>query len=220
MLFDLIRRDARNVVLPRLSPRKRDGIDDETRFLRSWIKKPMQTGAVMPSGRFLARAMAAAVDPHAQGCVVELGPGTGPVTEALLKRGVPEEKLILVEYNVDFCSLLRHRFPKALVVQGDAYDLENTLAFLDAPVSAVVSSLPLLTRPVDVRLRLFEQAMALMDAHSPFVQFTYGVVPPIPPRASGSTAHGSQRIWLNLPPARVWTYRRSVRHAHKIHRAA
>jgi phosphatidylethanolamine/phosphatidyl-N-methylethanolamine N-methyltransferase len=212
-LFDLLRRDMFLGGKARVSTRRREPSDEDARFLRTWIEKPLQTGAVVPSGRFLARAMAAVVDPHACGPVVELGPGTGPVTEALLQRGVAPEKLILVEYNPDFCTLLRHRFPQVNVVQGDAYDLEKTLGRLAVPASAIVSSLPLLNRPVATRLALFEAAMALMAPDAPFVQFTYGVVPPIPTRAAGASAQGSQRIWLNLPPARVWTYRRPLRKA-------
>ena len=194
---------------PRGFQRKRDGFDDEARFLRSWIERPLQTGAVMPSGRFLARAMAMPVDPNGKSPVVELGPGTGPVTDALIKRGVAPERLVLVEYNPDFCHLLKRRFPTATVVQGDAYGLAHTLrGVLDHPAAAVVSSLPLLTRPLPVRLNLFHDALKLMEPGAPFVQFTYGVVAPIPPTAAGALAHGSKRIWLNLPPARVWTYRR------------
>lgn len=208
-MFEQLRRDGALKPGPRSYPRKRDGFDDEARFLRSWIERPLQTGAVMPSGRFLARAMAMPVDPHGRGPVVELGPGTGPVTDALIKRGVAPERLVLVEYNPDFCHLLKRRFPGATVVQGDAYGLAHTLrGVLDHPASAIVSSLPLLTRPLPVRLNLFHDALKLMEPGAPFVQFTYGVVAPIPPRAAGVFAHGSKRIWLNLPPARVWTYRR------------
>jgi phosphatidylethanolamine/phosphatidyl-N-methylethanolamine N-methyltransferase len=213
-LFDLLRRDSSLNHKLRVSSRRREPSDEDARFLRSWIEKPLQTGAVIPSGRFLARAMAGVVDPYAVGPVVELGPGTGPVTEALLRRGVAPEKLVLVEFNTDFCALLRHRFPGVNVVQGDAYDLEGTLGRLEVPASAVVSSLPLLNRPVATRLHLFETALNLMQLNAPFVQFTYGVVPPIPTRNSSVVAHGSQRIWRNLPPARVWTYRCSVRRAH------
>lgn len=188
---------------------RRDRLDDEATFLRSWIESPLKTGAVIPSGRFLARAMAAQVDPHGTAPVVELGPGTGPVTEALIQHGVAPERLVLVEFNPDFCALLRNKYPTARVVQGDAYGLSTTLhGVLHEPVAAIVSSLPLLTRPLPVRMSLFADALTLMAPGAPFVQFTYGVVPPIPPRAAGAVAQGSQRIWLNLPPARVWTYRR------------
>lgn len=153
--------------------------------------------------------MAAQVDPNGTAPVIELGPGTGPVTEALIQHGVAPERLVLVEFNPDFCALLQHKYPTARVVQGDAYGLSATLeGILDEPAAAIVSSLPLLTRPLPVRMSLFADALTLMAPGAPFVQFTYGVVPPIPPRAAGAVAQGSQRIWLNLPPARVWTYRR------------
>ena len=84
-------------------------------------------GAVMPSGRLLARTMAQYVDIDSDDPVIELGPGTGAITSALLHRGVDQKRLVLVEYNPGFCALLRDRYPQAKVVQGDAYTLRDTL---------------------------------------------------------------------------------------------
>src|SRR3954469_23726477 len=134
-------------------------LDDEVRFIRSWLEKPLAIGAVTPSGRVLARAMARYVDPRVPGKVIELGPGTGPVTEALLDRGVPEERLVLVEFNPTFCQLLRARFPKAKVLQGDAYGMLRRLGHTD-PAAAVVSGLPLFTKPLKTRVRLLRDAFA------------------------------------------------------------
>lgn len=182
--------------------------DDEARFLRSWLEKPLVTGAVAPSGKALARTMASYVDPTAQGPVIELGPGTGPVTEALVNRGIAQERLVLVEFNPDFCKLLARRFPRATIVQGDAYTLDVTLAgTLDTPAAATVSSLPLFTRPTADRLALLQRAQALMQPQAPFIQFTYAVIPPIPKRPGAFTMAGSSRVWRNIPPARVWVYR-------------
>src|SRR5204863_6898406 len=86
-------------------------LDDEVRFIRSWIEKPLATGAVTPSGRLLARTMARYVEPSVTGAVIELGPGSGPVTEALVEQGVDPARLVLVEFNPAFCQLLRNRFP-------------------------------------------------------------------------------------------------------------
>jgi phosphatidylethanolamine/phosphatidyl-N-methylethanolamine N-methyltransferase len=153
--------------------------------------------------------MASYVDPRMPGPVIELGPGTGPVTEALIRRGIAQDRLVLVEYSPDFCQLLRRKFPKATIIQGDAYDLEDTLdGVLAEPAAATVSSLPLFTKPMETRLELLHAAQALMHPNAPFVQFTYAVVPPIPARSRKYTARASNRIWLNLPPARVWVYRR------------
>jgi phosphatidylethanolamine/phosphatidyl-N-methylethanolamine N-methyltransferase len=183
-------------------------LDDEVRFLSSWLQSPLKTGAVSPSSPALAKAMAAEIDPSLPGPVVEIGPGTGPVTEAILARGITPQRLVLVEFNREFCALLRKRFPGVTVIEGDGYSLADTLG--DAagkPLAAVVSSLPLMTRPMPVRLRTLVSALRLLGHGAPFVQFTYAMTAPIPPRPSRYTITASPRIWMNLPPARVWVYR-------------
>jgi phosphatidylethanolamine/phosphatidyl-N-methylethanolamine N-methyltransferase len=184
-------------------------LDDEVRFLRSWIEKPLHMGAVMPSGRVLARTMAQYVDIKSLGPVVELGPGTGAITNALIEHGVDQKRLVLVEYNPGFCALLRDRYPHAKVVQGDAYKLRDSLwDVLNVPASAVVSGLPLVTKPMLTRLKLIRDAFLALAPGAPFVQFTYSVAPPIPKSLPGVSTEASERIWMNLPPARVWVYRK------------
>src|SRR3974390_2885671 len=188
---------------------KKPRLDDEVRFLRTWIEKPLHVGAVMPSGRVLARTMAQYVDIKSEGPVVELGPGTGAITSALLEHGVDQKRLVLVEYNPSFCALLRDRYPQAKVVQGDAYRLRDTLwNVLETPATAIVSSLPLVTKPMLTRIRLIRDAFATLAPGAPFVQYTYSVVPPIPRSLPGVSTEASERIWMNLPPARVWVYRK------------
>jgi phosphatidylethanolamine/phosphatidyl-N-methylethanolamine N-methyltransferase len=182
-------------------------LDDEVRFIGSWIKKPLAVGSVTPSSKPLARAMAQYVDPDATGPVIELGPGTGPITEALVEHGVNPSRLVLVEFNPAFCQLLRERFPEATVVQADAYRLHEALAsYTRHGVAAIVSGLPLMTKPLRTRMRLLREALALLAPQAPFVQFTYAVVPPIP-KLAGVKVEASERIWRNMPPARVWVYR-------------
>jgi phosphatidylethanolamine/phosphatidyl-N-methylethanolamine N-methyltransferase len=184
-------------------------LDDEVRFLRSWIERPLTIGAVTPSGKILARTMARYVDPDSNGPVVELGPGTGPVTEALVRAGVEPKRLVLVEFNPTFCRLLHSRFPEATLVQGDAYSLRRLLeTLLIQPAAAVVSGLPLVTKPIRMRMRLIRDAFDLMLPGGPFVQFTYSVAAPLPRRLDGFSVEASERIWMNIPPARVWVYRR------------
>ncbi len=190
--------------------RKGIPLDDEVRFLRSWIERPLTVGAVTPSGKILARAMARYVDPNSTGPVVELGPGTGPVTEALVEAGVDPSRLVLVEFDPTFCRILRNRYPEATLVQGDAYSLRRLLeTLLIQPAAAVVSGLPLITKPIKMRLRLIRDAFDLMVPGAPFVQFTYSVASPVPRRFGGFTAEASERIWMNIPPARVWVYRKA-----------
>ncbi len=184
-------------------------LDDDLRFIRSWLEKPLAIGAVKPSGKVLARTMAQYVDPASDGPIVELGPGTGPVTQALVQKGVDPSRLVLIEFNATFCRLLRARYPQATVVQGDAYSLRRILDnFLYQPAAAIVSGLPLMTKPARMRMRLIADALSLLAPGAPFVQFTYAVVSPLPKRLAGVRSEASERIWLNMPPARVWVYRK------------
>jgi phosphatidylethanolamine/phosphatidyl-N-methylethanolamine N-methyltransferase len=182
---------------------------NEVRFIRSWIEKPLSIGSVTPSSRVLARAMAAYVNPNTDGPVIELGPGTGPVTEALVEQGIDPARLILVEFDPTFCRMLRQRYPTATVVQGDAYSLKRVLgSHMAKPAAAVVSGLPLFTKPLKTRLKLLYEAFALMLPAAPFVQFTYATVPPIPKALDRVRSEASERIWMNIPPARIWVYRK------------
>ncbi len=188
-----------------------DRLGDEARFIRRWLENPRLAGAITPSGRFLARAMADCVDPTGDGPIIELGPGTGPVTQALLARGVAPERLVLVEYEPSFCHLLAKKFPRAKILRGDAYRLRETLAdHIEGRPAAIVSSLPLLTTPEMTRLSLLRQAFDLMGPDGRFIQFTYGVKSPVPTHVGGGLHFKTQSlapIWLNLPPARIFVYR-------------
>lgn len=185
---------------------------DEVRFLKNWIDKPLITGAVAPSSPQLARAMAAYVDPARPGFVVELGPGTGVVTQALIERGIAPERIISIEYNGDFCSLLRQRYPGVHFVHGDAYRMPQAIAGIVGsephPLSAVVSSLPLFTRPLPERVRLLDESFTRMEPGAPFIQFSYALVSPMPHGSTRFEIERSNWVVRNLPPARVWVYRR------------
>jgi phosphatidylethanolamine/phosphatidyl-N-methylethanolamine N-methyltransferase len=194
----------------RPKPDARSPQSDSESFLRRFLGDPKRTGAVAPSSPFLAREMARAIDPQSPGTVVELGPGTGPVTKALIARGIRRERLLLVEYDPYFCNLLAERFPRARVLRGDAYTLGATLAGRVArPVAAVVSSLPLLNETPERRMALLDEAFELMGPEGVFVQFTYGLRSPMPREALAGryVARSGAPILRNLPPASVWTYR-------------
>ena len=181
-----------------------------THFLRAWLASPLQTGAQLPSSRELSNAMAAPVDPTVEGAVVELGAGTGAVTQALIDRGVDPKRLVLIEANASFCDLLSERYAEAKVLQQDAYAAPRVLRRLDVgPVAAIVSSLPLLTQAPPRRLRLLLECLRLGAAGAPFVQFTYFYRSPIPVDGAPVATDVSPMVWRNLWPARVWRYRLS-----------
>jgi phosphatidylethanolamine/phosphatidyl-N-methylethanolamine N-methyltransferase len=178
-------------------------------FLKSLVDSPVLTGAIAPSGPALSRLMASYTDPNSDLPLLELGPGTGVVTAALIEHGIDAEKIVAVEYNPSFCNLLRERFDGVTVVRGDAYDLAATLpADRSGPFSAVVSSLPLLTRPPEVRRSVIEQALDRTVAGGCFIQFSYSLVPPVRAVPGRFTVKRSKWVMMNLPPARVWVYRR------------
>jgi phosphatidylethanolamine/phosphatidyl-N-methylethanolamine N-methyltransferase len=183
---------------------------DELKFLRGLVARPRTTGAISPSGPALTRAMASHVDPNDTLPVIELGPGTGVVTKALIERGVNPRRIIAIEYSPEFCRLIRERFPGVTVVQGDAYDLDGTLGARADRISAVVSSLPLVARPLPDRIRLIEAGLARMRPGMPFIQFSYLLKGPVEGVPGRFTAEASRWIWMNLPPARVWLYRHAA----------
>src|SRR3974377_2016227 len=113
-------------------------------FARSWASHPLRVGAIAPSSRRLARLITSKILP-ACAPVLELGPGTGVFTRALLARGLREDQLILVECDPRFARLLERDFPDAWVLQLDAARLRHANIVDGEPIGAIVSGLPLLS---------------------------------------------------------------------------
>src|SRR5262245_5190426 len=178
-------------------------------FLRRWLKDPLKIGAIAPSGRDLAMAMARLVPAHSQDPVIELGGGTGSITEALLDAGIAPGRLFVVERDEALHDLLVRRFPQARILLGDAAELTTLLRPLGIThAAAVVSGLPLLAMRDTVRDRIVEESFALLESGAPFIQFTYGLASPIPRRKLGVVGEVKSRVLNNLPPASVWLYHR------------
>lgn len=186
-------------------------LTDQGRFLRQWAGNPLGIGAIAPSGPALASAMASFLDPDRDGPVVELGPGTGVVTKAVLDRGIAPERLTSIEYCEDFARLLRDRFDGVTVVRGDAYDLGTSLDTSPGghpPLAGMVSSLPLFSCPVAKRRALIMDALDRLAPGAPFIQFSYALVPPVREEPGRFSVSQTGWIWNNMPPARVWVYRK------------
>ena len=178
---------------------------DRLRFLGRLAANPSHIGAIAPSSARLAHAMAAEADPSRDGPVLELGPGTGVVTQALIARGFKPERITAIEYDAHFAQTMRARFPKITVIQGDAFHLTDALG--NKRFAAIVSSLPLLNFPSGKRGALIEDALSRLTPGAPFIQFSYGFTPPVA-APEGACVRLAARVWLNLPPAIVWVYRR------------
>lgn len=177
-------------------------------ILGLWLRSPLEIGAVAASSAPLARAMARPVNLNRRGVVVELGGGTGSVTEALLERGVPAERLVIVERHPRLHALLQKRFPQATVIRGDAADLPTLLARQGLKeVNAVVSGLPLLAMSEMQQKAIVDAAFQILPAGGRFVQFSYGPACPVQEKirmALGMRAYPIANVLWNLPPARVW----------------
>ena len=139
----------------------------------------------------------------------ELGGGTGSVTAALLKRGVPPWKLVVVERSPTLAHHLRQRFPQLRIIQGDAAQLTHLLDDdRSRGVGSIVSSLPLRSLHPATTRAIAEQFERLLPPGNLLVQYTYDLRG-VPPRLLPHFQRRSSRIvWGNLPPARVEVFER------------
>lgn len=172
-------------------------------FLRGLIHSPKGVSAPTPSSPVLAEAIAAELDLTRPGLVLELGPGTGAVTAALIKR-VGAERLLAIEQETSFIAPLRTRFPRADIRCGDALNFEHFLP-QGAVVAAVVSGLPLLHLPQATRHSLLARALEIQGPGGLFIQLSYSWRPPVEP--GNDVTLGKRSILRNFPPAHVWTYK-------------
>jgi phosphatidylethanolamine/phosphatidyl-N-methylethanolamine N-methyltransferase len=183
--------------------------EDEVRFFKTWATSPIKMGSVSPTSRALARLMVEQANPDPDGYTLEVGPGTGVVTQALVASGVAPQRVISVEYDKDFCRLLRKRFPGMTVIRGDALDLDNALGeHRDVMFSAVLSGLPLLNVPRAKRAPYLESLFDRLVPGGKIAQLSYSPIPPQDAIAGRFTVEGSKWVTFNLPPGRVWVYRR------------
>ncbi|MCA3268149.1 MAG: phospholipid methyltransferase [Azospirillum sp.] len=176
-------------------------------FFRRWLANPMKVGAVIPSSPALARLVVRQVRSTPEQCVVELGPGTGPVTKALLAAGIPTERLFVVEIDADLCAFLRREFPNVNVIHGDATKLKTLLPpQWIGKVGTVISGIPMLPLPIDVQKGLTQAAFDVMAPGGEILQYTYSLASPIKEKPLGLTGRRKGIAMMNFPPAWVWSY--------------
>lgn len=178
---------------------------DFGRFFRSWLADPLRVAAVAPSGEALGQVMTREIVPG--GPILELGPGTGAFTRALLARGVEQSDLTLVEAGSDFARILDIRFPQARVLWMDAAHLGRYPLFPEPIVAAVVSGLPLLSMSARKVTYILSGAFAYLRPGGAFYQFTYGPRCPVPRPILDRLGLKAMRIGRavrNIPPATVY----------------
>lgn len=178
-------------------------------FFRAWLGDPLRVAAIVPSSRALAQAITAEISADT-GPVIELGPGTGSFTRALLSRGVAEEDLALIEFGSEFATALQLRYPRARTIWMDAARLHAVQLFGGRPAGAVVSGLPVLSMPARKVIGILEGSFAKMRPGGAFYQFTYGPTCPVPRALLDRLGLKAMRIGgtlANVPPASVYRIR-------------
>lgn len=188
-------------------------------FAWRWLNNPLSIGAVAPSSSFLAAQMVKALD-LAEGCreegarpvCLELGPGTGAFTASLLRAASHDYRVILVEKDPAFFSVLKKKFPKTDVLNGDVLCLQSLLKGLGVgQVCRILSGLPLRAMPEKTVMALCDQISDILEPGGVFTQFTYFSRAPFPKdyaQKKGLVARRVALVLLNFPPAFVWRYER------------
>jgi phosphatidylethanolamine/phosphatidyl-N-methylethanolamine N-methyltransferase len=176
---------------------------DGCHFFRAWIRDPLRVASITPSGKALADLIVREIGPET-GRVIELGPGTGVFTRALLRRGVAEENILLVEKGAEFAALLQQRFPKARIACIDATDIAR---FCPEPAGAAISGLPLLSMWSQTVHAILGGTFARLGEGAALYQFTYGLRCPVPRAVLDDLGLSAARVGgtlRNVPPAFVY----------------
>lgn len=176
-------------------------------LLHELLRHPRDVGTVWPSSALLSHRMAASIDVEEAGFIVELGGGTGTITESLLRHGVRADRLIVVEKSARLAAYLANRFPGVSVVHGDAAEVPAALAQTRS-VSVVVSSLPLRSLPKDAVGKIAGGWAEALNHGGRVIQFTYAPFRSSAWRQAGLQRAASEIVWANFPPARVEVFGR------------
>lgn len=183
--------------------------DDEIRFFRGMMQGPKTVGSIVPTSSITAKRMASVVNINSGLPVLELGPGTGAITKAILGRGVQPENLVAIEYSTDFYEHLQRAYPGVHFINGDAFDLQATLgSFSGLTFDSVVSGIPLLNFPMAKRISLLESLLDRLPAGRPMMQISYGAISPIAANPDRYHIQHYDFVMRNIPPAQLWIYRR------------
>ncbi|TAL86117.1 MAG: methyltransferase domain-containing protein [Candidimonas sp.] len=174
-------------------------------FIQEFFTQPGSIGAICPSSRYLARRMAQQVPRDTDGLVIELGGGTGVITQALLDQGIAPKNLMVVEYSRPFVRRLRERFSNVDIVHGNAADLCQ-LVPPKQKIKAIVSSLPLCSLPDHLTQMILQQWQTLLHENGVAIQFSYHLRTPKWRHYLTPKHTCSKMVWANLPPANITTF--------------
>jgi len=179
---------------------------DASVFFALWLQKPLRIAAANPSGARLADVVARCIDLARPGPVLELGAGTGSLTQGLVRAGCPPERIIALEREPALVAVLRREFPTMTVIAGDATRIGEQLAGGVGRLAAVVSSLPIKWFPVAAQYAVVRPCLDLLGPGGCFIQLTNAFCSPLPIDRLGIAGREVARVWGNLLPAQIWAY--------------
>jgi len=183
---------------------------EELLFFRRWIANPLKVGALLPSSPALARLLARHVEIGPDDAVIEVGAGTGSITKALVSAGIPRDRLFVIEIDSDMCTYLRKQFPQVQIIHGDAGRLGDIVpSRWHGKVSTVVSGIPMITLPFEAQQRLIKSWFSMTKPGGQMLQYTYSLISPIPEAKLGLSVRRCGMAFLNVPPASVFSYRKT-----------
>jgi phosphatidylethanolamine/phosphatidyl-N-methylethanolamine N-methyltransferase len=196
-------------MLQSISKKLSTKFNPEIRFFKGWMNGPKSVGTPFPTSRYTGQAMARVIRTDSGLPVLEVGPGTGVITAAILENGTRPDQLYAVEYSKHFVDGLRTDFPDAHILHGDAFALDSALgAQKDLLFDCVVSAIPLLNFPMPMRLAYVEDMLNRVPVGRPVVQVSYGPLSPVPAGLGSFRVCHHEFILRNIPPAQLWTYSR------------
>ncbi len=188
---------------------KASGLKEGIGFLKAWLRQPKSVGSVWPTSAPMARKMAGVIDLSSGLPVLELGPGTGTITKAILAAGLAPERLWSLEYSHEFAKNLKAKFPSIHVIEGDAFELAASLgAGSPSEFDSAISALPLLNFPLPARIAFVNGVLDLLPGGRPLIQFSYGPKSPVPPGSGRFNVRRAGMVLRNIPPAQLWVFSR------------
>src|SRR5437899_4164929 len=179
---------------------------DASVFFALWLQKPLRIAAANPSGARLADAVGRCIDLKRPGPSLELGAGTGSLTQGLVRAGCPPERIIALESEPALVAVLRREFPAITVIEDDATQIGGYLAGKVGRLASVVSSLPIKWFPVEAQRAIVRPCLDLLGPGGRFLQLTNAFTSPVAVESLGIAGRGVGRVWLNLLPAQIWAY--------------
>ncbi len=198
-------------MIPEIKRKLTQKFDEDIRFFKGFIDKPKSVGTPFATSLHTGRAMAGVIDLESGLPVLEIGPGTGTITRAILARGVRADQLYSVEYSDTFIDRLRGEFPGVNILHGDALNLDAVLGNdRDKMFDCVISAIPLLNLPMAQRVSYLEDMLNRVPLGRPVIQVTYGPLSPVPAGRGNFAVERADFILRNVPPAHLWTYRRAA----------